>query len=362
VSGVRASLALKIFGEDLDRLRMLGRGAETAMREVPGAVDVALEQQTEIPVVAIRPKDTELAAFGQSPGELASFIEMALAGTKVGDWRTGERTQDVVVRLPEELRDDLDLLARTPVDVDGRRYAELGGIADITKTLGPNLINRENVERRVVVTANVAGRDLRGAATDTLARVTSALSLPPGYRIELGGSYESEASATRTLLWLSIAALVGVVGMLFLAFRSTRDVLIVLLNLPLALVGGAVAVALGGGVMTLASLVGFVTLFGIAIRNGIMLVTHYRRLVTVEGVPHHEAVVKGSVDRLLPILMTALTAALALVPIALAAGEPGNEIQAPMAVVILGGLLSSTVLNLLVIPPLYARFGREKPY
>ena len=159
-----------------------------------------------------------------------------------------------------------------------------------------------------------------------------------------------------------MAALAGVVAMLFLAFRSTRDVLIVLLNLPLALVGGAIAVALGGSVLTIASLVGFVTLFGIAIRNGIMLVTHYRRLVTVEGIAHHEAVVQGSVDRLLPILMTALTAALALVPIALAGGEPGNEIQAPMATVILGGLLSSTVLNLIVIPPLYARFGREKPY
>jgi CzcA family heavy metal efflux pump len=361
-SGVRASLALKIFGEDLDRLRLFGRTAENVMRQIPGVVDVALEQQTEIPVVAIRPKDTELAAFGQSPGELARFVEMALAGTKVGDWRIGERTQDVMVRLPETLRDDLDLLAKTPVDVDGRRYAELGGIADITKTLGPNLINRENVQRRVIVSANVADRDLRGAATDTLSRVHDALNLPAGYRIELGGSYESEASATRTLFWFSIAALAGVIAMLFLAFRSTRDVLIVLLNLPLALVGGAIAVALGGGVLSIASLVGFVTLFGIAIRNGIMLVTHYRRLVTVEGIVHHQAVVQGSVDRLLPILMTALTAALALVPIALAGGEPGNEIQAPMAIVILGGLSSSTVLNLIVIPPLYARFGREKPY
>ena len=221
--------------------------------------------------------------------------------------------------------------------------------------MGPNLINHENGQRRILVTANVAGRDLRGAAEDVI-RVTGEVPKPAGYRMELGGQFESEASASRTILLLSGLAIFGIVALLYMAFRSMRDAFIVLFNLPLALVGGTIAVELGGGVLSIASLVGFITLFGIATRNGIMMVTRYRQLID-EGEPVREAVLKGSIDRLVPILMTALTAAIALIPIVRAAGEPGNEIQAPMAAVILGGLLSSTVLNLLVIPPLFARFG-----
>jgi CzcA family heavy metal efflux pump len=358
VSGVRASLALKIYGDDLDQLRGLGREAEAAMKTVPGIVDLGVEQVTEIPQIVVRPRPVELAAFGQTPGELARFVEMAFAGRKVGLWWESERLYDVVARLPDSYRADFGRLAAAPVDVRGERFAELSSIARVEKTMGPNLINRENVQRRLIVTANVSGRDLRGAAADVVAVVDRRVKRPPGYRIELGGAFESEASASRTISLLSLAAVVGMAALLFYAFRSIRDVALVMLNLPLALVGGAVAVGLGGGLLTIASLVGFITLFGIATRNGIMMVTHYRRLMTIDRMPMHEAVLQGSLDRLVPILMTALTAALALIPIVLAAGEPGNEIQAPMSAVILGGLTSSTLLNLLVLPPLFARFAR----
>jgi Cu/Ag efflux pump CusA len=262
-----------------------------------------------------------------------------------------------VARMPAAYRSDLGLLASTPVDVRGQRYAELQSIALIEKTTGPNLINRENVQRRIVVTANVTGRDLRGAAREVQAKIDTGVKKPTGYHIALGGEFESEAAASRTILGLSILAVIGMALLLFMAFRSWKDAALVMVNLPLALVGGAIAVHLGGGIISIASLVGFITLFGIATRNGIMMISHYRQLLLEGRLPLHDAVVQGSVDRLIPILMTALTAALALIPIVLATGEPGNEIQAPMAAVILGGLTSATLLNLLVVPPLFARFG-----
>jgi Cu/Ag efflux pump CusA len=286
---------------------------------------------------------------------LARFVQMAFAGQRVGSWWEEERVYDLVAKLPDIYRTDLALLARTPIDVRGERFAELSSVAYIDKTTGPNLINRENVQRRIVVTANVTGRDLRGAAAEVQQKLDAALKMPTGYHLELGGEFESEANASRTILVLSLLALVGMAALLYFAFRSVRDAALVLLNLPLALMGGAVAVWLSGGILNVASLVGFITLFGIATRNGIMMITHYRQLMS-EGIPMRDAVLVGSLDRLVPILMTAITAGLALVPIVLAAGEPGNEIQAPMAVVILGGLTSSTLLNLLVIPSLFARF------
>lgn len=356
VSGVRASIALKIFGEDLDQLRGLARQAETSMKGIEGLVDVTVEQQTEIPEIVVLPRGAETASFGMTPGELATFVETALVGTHVASYYERGRSYDVVAKLPGEYAAAPDLLSTIPVDADGRRFTALGDIAKIDKTTGPNLINHENGQRRILVTANVSGRDLRGAAQEVLEKTRRDVALPPGYRIELGGQFESEASASRTILGLSVLAIVGVVALLYAAFRSLRDALIVLFNLPLALVGGAVAVQLSGGVLSVASLVGFITLFGIATRNGIMMVTHFRQLLG-EGVARSEAVVEGSLDRLVPILMTALTAAIALIPIVMATGEPGNEIQAPMAAVILGGLVSSTLLNLLVVPPLFARFG-----
>lgn len=357
VSGVRANLAVKIYGPDLDRLRALAKQSEAAMKIVPGLVDLAVEQQTDIPQLIIRPKPTELAAFGLRPGELARFVEMAFLGKPVATWWEDERVYDVVAKLPDLYRSDFELLRATPIDVRGQRFAELGAVALVEKTTGPNLINRENVQRCIVVTANVSGRDLRGAADEVRAKLNANVKMPSGYHRELGGDFESEASAGRTILVLSAVAIVGMAALLYLAFRSLRDAALVMFNLPLALVGGAMAVWVDGGVLSIASLVGFITLFGIATRNGIMMITHYRRLMTVEHLSTREAVIQGSIDRLIPILMTALTAALALIPIVLAAGQPGNEIQAPMAAVILGGLSSSTLLNLLVLPALFARFG-----
>jgi CzcA family heavy metal efflux pump len=360
VSGVRASLVVKLYGPELDQLRQLATKAEAAMREVPGIVDLSVEQQTEVPELAVVPRTTELASFGMTPGDLARFVRMAFVGEPVGTWWSGERPVDVVVKLPDLYRTDESLLRSTPVDVRGARYAELGAIADIQKTLGPNLVNREDIQRRIIVTANVAGRDVRGTALDVQRAVSGSVPLPAGYYFSLGGQFESEASASRTIVLLSAFALFGMFALLIYAFRSVRDALIVMINLPLALLGGAAAVWLGGGVMSIASLVGFITLFGIATRNGIMLLSHYRHMIEQEGVTPEVAVVEGSVHRLTPVLMTALTAALALVPIVLATGEPGNEIQAPMAAVILGGLVSSTFLNLLVIPALFSRFGSTR--
>jgi Cu/Ag efflux pump CusA len=320
-------------------------------------VDITVEQQTEIPQLIVSPKTTELAAFGITPGELARFVETAFVGRPVATWWEEERVYDVVARLPAAYRSDLAVLAATPLDVRGERYSDLASVARIEKTMGPNLINREDVQRRIIVTANVSGRDLRGTADEVQAQLVARVRTPTGYHIQLGGEFEREAAASRAILSLSLLALAGMALLLFLAFRSWKDTALVMLNLPLSLVGGAVAVYLGGSVISIASLVGFITLFGIATRNGIMMISHYRHLLEREGVPPREAIVRGSVDRLIPILMTALTAALALVPIVLATGEPGNEIQAPMAAVILGGLTSSTLLNLLVIPTLFARFG-----
>jgi Cu/Ag efflux pump CusA len=359
VSGVRANLAVKIYGTDLEQLRSLAKQSEAILRGVDGLVDLAVEQQTDIPQLIIRPKPTELAAFGRRPGSLARFVQMAFAGERVGSWWEEDRVYDVVAKLPDVYRTDLALLSTTPLDVRGERFTELSSVAWVDKTTGPNLINRENVQRRIVVTANVTGRDLRGAAAEVQEKLAAGLKLPAGYHLELGGEFESEANASRTMLLLSLVALIGMAALLYFAFRSARDAALVLLNLPLALMGGAIAVGLTGGILNVASLVGFITLFGIATRNGIMMITHYRYLLTTEGLPLREAVIMGSLDRLVPILMTAITAALALVPIVLAAGEPGNEIQAPMAVVILGGLTSSTLLNLLVIPTLFARFTKE---
>jgi CzcA family heavy metal efflux pump len=359
LSGVRASLALKVFGPDRDELRRLAQGAESAIQGVEGIVDLALEQQSEIPMLIVLPRAVELAQFGSTPGRLARSTRLALAGEPVAAFWQEERVYEVVVKLPARYRDDLALLRSMPLSNDraGKpRWTELQHVARVEKTLGPNLINRENGERRMLVTANVAGRDLVGAAQEVQRVVDAAVQPPPGYRIELGGQFDSEARATRTLLALSGLVLIAVIALLGFALGSLRDALLVLVNLPLALIGGVVAVALGGGLLTLASTVGFVTLFGIASRNGVLMVTHIRQLID-QDLDFTEAVVQGSVNRLIPILMTALAAALALIPLVAAAGEPGNEIQAPMAAVILGGLVSSTLLNLLIVPTLFARFG-----
>ncbi len=360
LSGVKTSIAVKIFGDDLPTMRGIAASIAGAMAGVDGIVDLAVEPQTDVPQVIVRPRYATLAELGLTPGALSEFVETALLGHTVGQWWEQQRSWDLVVRYPERFRSDPEAVAATPIDADGSRFVPLEQVARVDRTLGPNLINRENVQRRLVVMANVEDRDIRGVIGDVQEAVAELGALPDGYHIEYGGEFESEARASRTILSLSLLAVSAMGGLLWMALGSGRDALLVLVNLPLALVGGALAVLGMGGVLTVATMVGFITLFGIATRNGILLVTHYRHLVEQEGASALEAVRRGSMERLVPVLMTAAGTGLALVPIALALDEPGNEIQAPMALVILGGLLSSTALNMLVVPALYRLFGRYR--
>ncbi len=354
LSGVKTSMAIKIFGDDLGELRRAANDVQAAIAGVEGLVDLSIEQQTEVPQVVVRPRYGPLAHLGLTPGEVAEWVETAMLGHPVGTWWERGRAYELVARYPDRYRADLDALANAPIDADGQRFTALSQVAHVDRTLGPNLIQRENAKRRIVVMANVQGRDIASVTAD----IRAALPPLPGMYVELGGQAESEEKATRTIGGLSVLAVLAMFALLWSALRSGRDALLVMVNLPLALIGGVVVVALGGRVLSVASLVGFITLFGIATRNGILLVTHYHHLLHHEGADLTEAVLRGSEERLVPVLMTALGTALALVPIALAAGEPGNEIQAPMAAVILGGLASSTALVLVVLPVLYVRYGR----
>jgi len=355
LSGVKTSLAIKVFGDDLGELRRAAAQVQSAISGVDGLVDLSVEQQTEVPQVIVRPRFSTLALLGLTPGEVAEWVETAMMGHTVGQWWEGGRAHELVVRYPDRYRADLDALAGAPIDADGERFTALSQVAHVERTLGPNLIQRENAKRRIVVMANVDGRDIAGVVQDIRAALPA---LPVGTYVAIGGQAESEEKATRTITGLSSIAIVVMLVLLWSALRSGRDAVLVMVNLPLALIGGVVVVAAGGGVLSVASLVGFITLFGIATRNGILLVTHYHHLMAAEGATLTEAVLRGSEERLVPVLMTALGTALALAPIALAAGEPGNEIQAPMAAVILGGLASSTALVMVVLPVLYVRYGR----
>ncbi len=361
LSGVKSALAIKIFGDDLALLRGLAQRARDAIASVPGIVDLQVEPQTDTPQLLVRPRFATLAQLGLTPRELAEFVETAFQGHVAGQYWEGQRTLDLLVRYPESHRRSLDALGHTPLDAGGQAFTSLLQVARLDRRLGPNLINRENVQRRIVVMANVAGRDIRGVVAEVRERIERAVRLPRGTFIEYGGEFESEARATRTIALLSLLALLAMVALLWVAFRSARDTALVLASLPLSLLGGALAVLAMGGTLTVASLVGLITLFGIATRNGIMLVTHYRHLVEHEGATPDEAIRRGSAERLVPVLMTALATGLALVPVALGLGEPGNEIQAPMALVILGGLLSSTAFTMVAVPALYQLFGRSRP-
>jgi len=358
LSGTRANIAVKLFGPDLDTLRRLGTRIEEEMKAVPGAVDVALEQQTRVPFIAIDFDRAALARYGLSIQEVGHVVEAAFYGSTVSRVLDGNTSLDLVVTLPAAARDSLESIAALSLRTAAGQQVPLSAVAAVRRDRGPNQIGRENVQRRIVVMANVAGRDLGGVVDEARQRIASNIELPAGYHVEFGGQFESAEAASRTLLLLGGVVIAGIFLLLTLAFGSGRDALLVMLNLPLALLGGVVGVWASGGVLTVASIIGFITLFGIATRNGVMLIAHIHHLAREEGVTDAiERVRRGAVERLIPITMTALATALALVPLALAAGEPGSEIQAPMAVVILAGLLSSTVLNMLVLPALYLRFG-----
>jgi CzcA family heavy metal efflux pump len=358
LSGTRANVAVKIFGEDLRELRRLGEEVRRVMQEVPGVVDLSADQQTEIPILTVKFNRSAIARYGLHVRDVAEAIETAFSGQVVSRVREGEAAFDLLVRYPDDARESVEAIRQMRLTTPTGAEVPLHVLADVAKDQGPNGISRENVQRKMVVMCNVAGRDLGGVVEDIRIAVEERVPLPRGYHIEYGGQFESAAEASRTLLALGIVVAFGIFLLLFLALGSGRDALLVLVNLPLALIGGVLGVFLAGGVLSVASLIGFITLFGIATRNGLMMVSHIHHLVKVEAVSDFaEAVHRGAMERLSPILMTALAAGLALIPLALEAGEPGSEIQAPMAIVILCGLLSSTALNMLVVPALYVRFG-----
>ena len=358
LSGTRANIALKIFGPDLYELRRIGEQVKQIAAPVAGAVDVALEQQADIPFVIVRFRRDAIAQHGLTIREVSEAIETAFAGTVVSRVLEGQASFDLAVRFDPAVRASFGAIESTLITTANGARLPLSALAEIRKDRGPNLVSRESVQRKIVVMANVAGRDLTGVVDEMREKINAQIRLPAGYYIEYGGQFESAAAAARTLTLLGIAVMAGVFLLLFFAFRSIGDALLVMINLPLALIGGVAGMYLAGGILSVATLIGFIALFGIATRNGVMMVAHIRHLLEQERIADpREAVMQGARERLIPIAMTALAAGLALIPLALAAGQPGSEIQAPMAIVILCGLLTSTPLNMLVLPALYLRFG-----
>ena len=388
LSGTRANLAVKIFGPDLQRLRELGAEARDAMSTVAGVVDLSLEPQMEVPTLRVHFNRPELARYGLSIRDVSRALEAAVQGTKVSTIIEGNHLHDLVVRLDDRATPtasiskeatallnilnstnteisrlepngwNTELLRHLLLDTPSGVRVPLSAVSEMIKDSGPNAISREQVERKIVISCNVANRDISSVVRDCEKVLQPIFADATGYRIEFGGQFESARAANRILLLIGLMVIVGIAFILHLAFRSVRDTILIMLNLPLALIGGVVGVFISGGVLSVASLIGFITVFGIATRNGIMLVSHIKHLQQQEGVSDlHEAVFRGAMERLVPILMTALAAGLALIPLALGGGKPGNEIQTPMAIVILFGLLTSMLMNMLIVPALYLRFG-----
>ena len=359
LSGTRASIAVKLFGPDLYELRRLAERIRASIEDVPGVVDLSVEQQADVPQLRIYADRQAMAQYGVTPGRLAEAVDVAFAGEAVSEVREGQETYDLVVRFDEASRGSAERIRAALVDTPLGPKVPLAQLAEVRQERGPNTISREDVQRKIVVSANVSGRDVGSVVEDIQEGIAQAVALPEGYFVEYGGQFESAREATRTITLLSLLSVVLIFLVLYKEFASSRAAFLVMVNLPLALTGGLVAVFLFlEGELNVAALVGFITLFGIAVRNGILLVSHYIQLLG-EGKSLREAVFQGSMERLNPILMTALTAGLALIPLALGGGEPGKEIQTPMAIVILGGLLTSTFLNMVVVPALFLRFGER---
>lgn len=358
LSGTRANIAIKIFGPDLTKLFSFSNEVKKTIEGTDGLVDLSVEQQIQIPQIQIRANRDMLAKYGISIGEFAAFTDVAFAGEKVSEVYEGSQRFDLVLRFDESNRGNFEKISNTLIDTKVGQKIPLNYVATIVSTSGPNTINRENVQRKTVVSANVAGRDQKSVVDEIRQKIESTVKIPEGYRIEYGGQFESAAEASRTLLLTSVLSLLVIFLLLFLEFRDIKMSAIILLNLPLALIGGVLSVWLTTGILSIPAIIGFITLFGVATRNGILLVSHYKTL-QAQGLGLYDTIITGSKDRLSPILMTALTAGLALIPLALGGDLPGNEIQSPMAKVILGGLLSSTLLNLFVVPVVYFLANRK---
>ena len=361
LSGTRANIAVKVFGDDLGTLRRLGERVREAVGGVPGVVDLSLEQQMDVPVLRFVLNRTAIARYGLHPADVGEAVETSLAGATVGRIFDRGTAFDLVVKFDASASEDFARISDLPVDTPSAGQIPIRLLADVRREEGPNMVLRENIQRRIVISCNVAGRDLGGVIRDIQSSVARSVPMPVGYRVEYGGQFESQQSASRRLGVLFVGVVAGLFMLLVLAFGRARDAVIVMVNLPLALIGGVAGVYLAGGVLSVASMIGFITLFGIATRNGIMLVSHIQHLMDAEGVVNfREAVERGAHERLVPILMTAMAAGVALVPLALGGGKSGSEIQTPMAIVILCGLTTSTLLNMIVVPTLYLRFGRDR--
>ena len=358
LSGTRASIAIKVFGNDLNRMFSIGNQIKEAVSDVEGIADLNVEQQIERPQLKITPKREILAKYGISLPEFSEFIRVNLAGETVSQVYEEGKSFDLVVRSKEDYRNEADKIRNLMLDANGQKVP-LHYVADVSSAMGPNTISRENVKRKIVISANTAGRDVRSVVNDIRDRVEAQISLPEGYHIEYGGQFESEQAASRTLLLTSLISIMVIFLLLYNEFRSTRQSAIILLNLPLALIGGVFALVFTTGEISIPAIIGFISLFGIATRNGMLLVSHYN-LLRKQGIELKESIIQGSLDRLNPILMTALSSALALIPLALGGSLPGNEIQSPMAKVILGGLMTSTFLNGFIIPIVYLFMNQSK--
>jgi len=359
LSGTKANIAIKLFGNELNEMFQVANVIKSEIQDIEGIGDLFVEQQIEIPQLKIKPKRDMLAKYGIPLNKFMEFVDYAFAGEKVSDVFEDEKSFDLILRFDDEHRNSIESIREAMIDTHDGKKIPLYYVADIISSSGPNTISRENVQRKIVVSVNVANRDVGSVVNDIIDRVNDHVILPEGYRVEYGGQFESAASASKTLTIASIIAILIIFLILFQEFKSTRLAWIILLNLPLALIGGVIAIRLTSGVISIPVIIGFITLFGIATRNGILLVSRYRNMAE-KGINVNERVLRGSLDRLNPILMTALTAALALIPLAIAGDKPGNEIQSPMAVVILGGLLSSTFLNIYIVPVIYLLMHKKE--
>ena len=359
LSGTRANIAIKLFGTDLSRMFMIGNQIKSSIEGIDGLVDVAVEQQVVTPQIQVRANRTALAKYGITVDDFNKFIEMAFSGEKIADIYEGQRKFDVVLRLNGCDAANMESVRKALIDTGNGAKVPLEEVAEIVSAGGPNTISRENVQRKLVVSANVSGRDVGSVVSDIQNTVSEKIHLPEGYRVEYGGQFESAQSASRTLFITTIMALLIIYLLLYGEFKKVSLSALVLLNLPFALIGGVLAVFFTSDVISIPSIIGFITLFGVATRNGILLISRYQHLQQ-EGTPLGETVLHGSIDRLNPILMTALTSALALIPLVVNGDKAGNEIQSPMAVVVLGGLLTSTLLNLYVMPVVYEWYDKRK--
>jgi CzcA family heavy metal efflux pump len=349
LSGTRANIAIKLFGTNLNRMFTIGNEIKSNIVDIEGLVDINVEQQVEIPQIQIRPDRDLLASYGITTGQFNEFVDVAFAGEKMGDIFEGQQSFDLILRLNKDYTGTIDGIKNALIDTRDGKKVPLEQVAEIKSATGPSSISRENVQRKLVISANVASRDLRSVVEDIQKNINKNIQLPEGYRIEYGGQFESEAKASRTLMLASIVSILLIYLLLFQEFKDFKLAAIILLNLPLALIGGVFAIYFTSGILSIPAIIGFITLFGIATRNGILLISNYQKL-RQQGLHLQETVIKGSTDRLNAILMTALTAALALIPLAMKGHLSGNEIQSPMAKVILGGLLTSTLLNIYIVP------------